>query len=396
MASWRWLGLLGALALGCGSDDSAAPGSGAGGLGGDAATSGGSAGAGAAAGSGANAGSSGAGGVSSGGSAGQGTGGSAGAKSGIWSSAAELSSKPMSGAAWTELLKFADGDTSTPNVSDQDDPTNVRVLAAAIAFARGGDVKYKAKVEAACVKVQGSEKGGRTLAWGRETGAYAMAADLVGYSDPAFNAWLKNVADVEKGSELNLTLRQMFEKRPNNWGSMAFGSLTAIYRFLGEDAQLKQIRDYWAQGVTGKNPGYQYDADVSWHVAPNDLRLINPKDSLKQGVNIDGIIPDDMRRGGPFTTGTPAGTGYPWEHLQGVLMAARVLQRAGLEIWSVDDQALRRAASALQDRIQGSFLCAGDDLWQLAFFDDAYGTTWSGSQNVWRAGKNAGFAYVLP
>ena len=408
----RWtalfgLGLIAALASACGGDDGAGGSGGTPGSGGTAGSagssgSGGSATGGVAGGAGAGGGAAGVGAAGAAGSGGSatggnpGTGGSSGAKQGVWSSAAELSGKPMSGEAWTELLKFADADTSSPNVSDQNDPTNVRVLAAAIAFARGGDAKYKAKVEAACVKVQGTEKGGRTLAWGREAGAYAMAADLVGYSTPAFTAWLKNVADGEKGSDLNITLRDMFYKRPNNWGSMGFGSLTAIYRFLGDEALLKNVRDYWAQGVTGKNPGLTYGSDISWHADPNDLRLINPKGAMKQGVNIDGIIPDDMRRGGPFTTGTPAGTGYPWEHLQGVLMGARVLERAGMEIWSVDDQAIRRAASALQDRIQGSFTCTGDDLWQLAFLDQAYGTTWSGSQNVWRAGKNTGFAYVLP
>ena len=373
--------LCAAACLGCGGEDGAGDpkssggGAGTGGVAGGAAGTGGSAGA-------------------SGGSAGAGA--SGGALQGVWSSAPELAGKPMSGDAWLELLKFADGDTSNPNVSDQDDPTNVRVLAAAIAYARSGDVKYKAKVDTACVQVQGSEKGGRTLAWGRELGAYAMAADLVGYSSPAFSTWLKNVTDVEKGSELNITLRQMFYKRPNNWGSMAFGSLTAVYRYLGDDVLLKDVRDYWAQGVTGKNPGLVYGADVSWHMDPNDLRLINPKGAMKQGVNIDGIIPDDMRRGGPFTTGTPAGTGYPWEHLQGVLMGARVLERAGMPIWDMDDSAIERAASALQDRIGGTFLCSGDDLWQLAFLDQAYARNWSGSQNVWRAGKNAGFAYVLP
>ncbi len=103
-----------------------------------------------------------------------------------------------------------------------------------------------------------------------------------------------------------------------------------------------------------------------------------------------------MRRGAGFTTGTPTATGYPWEHMQGVLMAAYVLDRAGLSIWNSGDKAIYRAAYALQVRIKGSFLAGGDDLWQLAFLDRIYGTTWSGSQNVWGAGKNAGFAYVLP
>jgi len=386
MGRWAVLSLLVSLTA-CGGDDQ----SGGSALAGGASGSGG---VGASAGSGGTGGSAGA---SSGGSAGAGaSGGTPSVQKGIWSSAAELAQKPMSGSGWTTLTSFADGDTSTPNVSNQDDATNIRVLAAAIVYARSGTASYKDKVVAACEKVIGTEKGGRSLAWGRETGAYAMAADLVGFRTPAFEAWLHQVADVEKCSELGITLREMFEKRPNNWGSMAFGSLTAIDRYLGDDAALAALRDYWVLGVTGPNPGLKYDADVSWHVDPNSLRLINPKGAMKQGVDIDGIIPDDMRRGASFTTGAPVFTGYPWEHLQGVLMAARVLERAGMPIWSVDDQAIRRAGHALQVRLGGQWVASGDDRWQLAFFDQAYSSTWSGTTDVWGAGKNAGFAYVLP
>jgi hypothetical protein len=379
--------------LGCGGGEEGGGGPGSG-------ASGGTAGSGASSGAGGTAGAAtgGAAGTVTGGSAGSGGGaaGSIAASKGIWSSADELAGKPTSGDGWTTLVSFADGDTSAPDVSNQDDPTNVRVLAAAIVYARNGDASYQSKVIVACQQVVGSEKGGRTLAWGRETGAYAMAADLVGFRTPEFEAWLHNVADVELGSELGITLRQMFYKRPNNWGAMAFGSLTAIYRYLGDDALLADVRDYWVKGVTGPNPGLSYDADVSWHADPSDLRLINPAGSSKQGVDIDGIIPDDMRRGASFTTGTPVFTGYPWEHLQGVLMAARVLQRAGLPIWNVDQDAIGRAAYALQVRLAGEFVAKGDDLWQLAFLDQAYGTSYSGSESVWGAGKNTGFAFVLP
>lgn len=315
---------------------------------------------------------------------------------GLWTSAAELKGKPTSGAAWTKLKSYADGDTTKPDVSNQDDPTNVRVLAAAIVYARTGGATYKAKVDAACQKVVGTEAGGRTLAWGREAGAYALAADLVGYKSAAFSAWLKAVADTHLCSDLKITLRQMFYKRPNNWGSMAFGSLTAIYAYLGDKKLLADVRDYWVKGVVGPNPGLTYGTDLTWHADLKNLRIINPKGAVKQGLTIDGVIPDDMRRGGPFTTGAPAGTGYPWEHLQGVLMAARILQRQGTPIWQVGDQAIYRAAHALQVRIKGTFLATGDDLWQLAFLDDAYKTSWTAGQGVWGAGKNVGFGYVLP
>ena len=316
---------------------------------------------------------------------------------GIWTSAAELKSKPTSGAAWTELLADANGDTSSPNVSNQDDPTNVRVLAAAIVYARTGETKYRDKVVAACQKVIGTEAGGRTLAWGREAGAYAMAADLVGYRTATFEAWLRRVVDEAKCSQLGITLRKMFEKRPNNWGAMGFGSVTAIYRYLGDTTNLKAVRDYWAKSVAGPNPGLDY-GELSWQASASDPRTINPKGATKQGVNLDGIIPDDMRRGGSFTTGTPGATNYPWGFLAGTMMGARVLERAGLSIWEVDNRAIYRAAYALQERLKGAFLCQGNDLWQLPLLDRAYGTHWTasaGSNRVWRAGENAGYGYVV-
>jgi len=321
--------------------------------------------------------------------------GGVGKSVGVWGSAAELAKKPMSGAAWNAVMSAANGSTSKPDVSNQDDNTNVNVLAAAIVYARTNNATYKSKVEAALASVVGTEKGGRSLAWGREAGAYAMAADFIGYRTPAFEAWLRNVADGEKCSQLGLTLRGMFYKRPNNWGTMAFGSLTAIYAYLGDTAKLKDIRDYWVKGVEGPNPGYEY-GDTSWQASASDLRSINAPNTSKQGVNLDGIIPDDMRRGAGFTTGTPTATGYPWEHMQGVLMGAYVLDRAGMPIWNAGSKAIYRASYALQVRVGGTFKAGGDDLWQLAFLDRIYGTNWSGTQDVFGAGKNAGFAYVLP
>lgn len=321
--------------------------------------------------------------------------GGVGKSVGVWGSAAELAKKPMSGAAWDAVLSAAKGSTSKPDVSNQDDNTNVSVMAAAIVYARTNDAAYKSKVESALAAVIGTEKGGRSLAWGREAGAYAIAADFIGYRTPAFEAWLRNVADGEKCSQLGLTLRGMFYKRPNNWGTMAFGSLTAIYAYLGDTTKLKDIRDYWVKGVEGPNPGFEY-GDTSWQGSTSDLRSINAPGTSKQGVNLDGLIPDDMRRGAGFTTGTPTATGYPWEHMQGVLMGAYVLDRAGMPIWNAGSKAIFRAGNALQVRIGGTFKASGDDLWQLAFLDRVYGTNWSGGQDVWGAGKNAGFAYVIP
>lgn len=313
---------------------------------------------------------------------------------GIWTSREELRAIPMHGPAWEAVWDAAQQDTSQPDVGDQNDRTNTRVLAAAIVFARTDQEHYRQKVEEAIeVLVACGRPSGRTLAWARETGAYAMAADLVGYRTAAFETWLRNVADVWEGDD-GRTLRQMFHRRPNNWGAHAFGTLCAIDAYLGDFGSLEALRAYWVQGVTGPNPGYRFGDDLSWHVAPDEPRLINPAGAQIAGFSVDGFVPDDMRRGGSFRV-PPAFTGYVWEVMQGHLMAARILERFGMPIWEVGDQALYRAAFALQVRLGGQWKATGDDRWMLAFLDDAYGTQWSLGQDVFGHGKNTGWAYVL-
>jgi hypothetical protein len=102
---------------------------------------------------------------------------------GIWTSAEELAEKPMSGLPWDELLSAADAvNPNYATVSDQNSNNNVGILAAAIVYARTGEESYRNKVIAACDKlVSEGHPSDRTLAWARETGAHALAADLVEY-----------------------------------------------------------------------------------------------------------------------------------------------------------------------------------------------------------------------
>ncbi len=319
------------------------------------------------------------------------------AQKGVWTSAAELAQLPTSGPAWEAVLEGANQDCSLPDVSNQDDNTNAYVLAAAVVYARTGDTIYKDKVVAACEQLAtGGLPEGSTLAWSREAGAYALAADLVEYKDLVFATWLLKMAEIYVADD-DRTMREMFEKRPNNWGAHAFGSLCAIYAYIEDTTALREVRDYWIQGLRGPNPGFKYGNDLSWHADPDSLRLINPKGAIKNGMIIDGVIPDDLRRGGSFRS-PPGQTEYPYEFLQGVIMAARILDRAGMPIWAAGDSAIYRAAQCLQIRFEnayGGWAASGDDEWMLPFLDQAYGTQWSGDQSrLWKHGKNTGWGYV--
>jgi len=312
-----------------------------------------------------------------------------------------LAPLPTSGPGWDWVKAAADTNFYPPDVSNQDSNDNVFCLAAGIVYARTGIQSYKDNVVAACEYLASHGKpGADTLAWARETGAYAMAADLVGYRTSAFETWLRNMAEVYVATD-GRTMRGMFEARPNNWGTHGFGSLGAIYRYLNDTTELTEIRDYWIQLVVGPKPSpASYGSDISWHVDENNLRQINPQGSVKQGMNIDGVLPDDLRRGSSFKE-PPTMTGYCWEALQGIVMAARVLDRAGMSIWNVDDQAIYRAAYCLQVRFATDYdpawAATGDDLWMLPFLDKIYGTSWATGDpesREWDHGKNTGWAYV--
>ena len=114
---------------------------------------------------------------------------------------------------------------------------------------------------------------------------------------------------------------------------------------------------------------------------------INPKGATKNGHSIDGVLPDDLRRGGGFAW-PPKSTGYPWEALQGATVAAQLLTRAGYPAWEWCDKALLRAATWLYD--VAKWPAEGDDQWQPWLLNAAYGTNFPTSATA-TAGKNMAF-----
>ena len=56
---------------------------------------------------------------------------------------------------------------------------------------------------------------------------------------------------------------------------------------------------------------------------------IDPAGCVKNGVAIDGALPDEMRRGGTFQW-PPIATDYAWEGLQGAMLQADLLSRGRL------------------------------------------------------------------
>ena len=307
-------------------------------------------------------------------------------------SASDIARLPTSGAAWTALKARADSSIAAPNISNQDDDTDQIVLARALVYARTGITSYRSSVVAALHSALGTEAGGRTLALGRNLPAYVISADLVSLktADPsfdtsAFRPWLRSLLSKTLDGK---TLVSTHEDRPNNWGTHAGAARAAIAAYLGDSAEMArtaQVFRGWL-GDRSAYAGFTY-GDLSWQCDPAHPVGINATGCTKNGVDIGGSLPEEMRRGGTFQW-PPTFTGYAWEALQGAVLQADLLRAAGYDAWNWSDKALLRAVRFLYGR--AGWAADGDDTWQPWLIDRRYGTSYRTAPPA-RTGKNFGY-----
>ena len=309
---------------------------------------------------------------------------------GIWTSAAEISGLPMAGLSWNEIKNGADEPIGLPNLSDLEDSVNVHVLAKALVYVRTGEEKYRDAVIAACMSAIGSEEGGETLALGRELLAYVLAADLVelpANQDATFRQWLRKILTEDLNGQ---SLRTAHETRPNNWGLHCGATRAAIARYLGDMTELERTARVF-KGWLGDRTTYAdftfNPEELSWHIDPNVPVGINPAGATIQGHSVDGVLPDDQRRDGPFRWPPPK-ENYVYGALQGALMQAIILHRAGYEVWNWQDRALLRAMKWLYE--EANYPVAGDDKWLPHIINYFYQTDFPAPIPA-GAGKNAGW-----
>ena len=317
---------------------------------------------------------------------------------GIWLAPEEIAALPMTGPAWEQLKNAADQATGRPDLSNQDTTVNTTVLAKALVFARTGEAPYRQEVVAALTTLidEKSEEKGRTLALGRELVAYVVAADLIDLRtyDPSLNQRFevrlrelltKPIAGW--GTEPK-SLRDTHEERPNNWGTHAGASRTAIALYLGDDAELERTAQVF-HGYLGDRTSYHsfdYGTDLSWQFDPAQPVGINPVGAQKEGHSIDGALPEEMRRGAKFRW-PPKRTNYAWGAMQGVLVQATLLARAGYPVWEWEDQAILRAVQFLYHI---EWQPKGDDQWMVWLINGVYQTDYPTATKV-NPGKNMGW-----
>ncbi len=309
---------------------------------------------------------------------------------GIWISRVELAALPTGGKAWKRMMKEVKRSVERPDLSNQEDKINVRVLARALVYGRTGQSRHREEVIRAIEAAMGTEAGARSLSLGRELVAYILAADLVTLPadlDARFKKWLHGV--LRQKNKEGRSVIQTHEQRPNNWGTHAGASRMAAAIYLKDVVELKKAAEVF-KGYLGDKKihrGFRFRETKWWQADPFDPVGVNPKGAMRDGHDIDGVPADDQRRAGPFSWPPPK-ENYVYEAMQGALTMAVMLHRLGYDVWNWEDRALLRVFNWLHQ--VADFPAKGDDVWEMHLVNHYYGTRFPAAVPT-KPGKGMGF-----
>jgi len=260
---------------------------------------------------------------------------------------------PTTGSAWTTLLRVADGDLGSPNLANQDNTNAGRTVAAALVYARTGQVAYRDKAIAELRGVPTSPlTSARVLSVARQVAGYAIAADLIGYRDPSFVSFMSGIRTryiANHGRWYNLT--QTSEDTASNWGAWAMASRIAASRYVGDTTDIARAAKVF-RGFLGDRSAYAgfrktADFDPTW--VCGDPALWVPINPATCGSKAGALVEDISRSGGAFPSVDNTGRTYSWETLGGATLSAQLLARAGYpDVYGWSDRAILRAAEFLQ------------------------------------------------
>jgi len=312
---------------------------------------------------------------------------------GIWVDRSKVANLITGTPGWFVLKHYAQMPYPPPNLADgsQDaERANIAVFARALYYLRTGDASARQEVINACMDVIGTENGSSTLIVGRKLISYVLAADLVGLpnaEDARFRAWLTQLLNKKLSDER--TLRETNEVRPNNWGTLAGASRLAAAAYLGKADEVARVATVF-KGYLGDRSSYDgfVYGDLDWQADPNRPVGINPAGATKLGHNIDGVLPEEMRRSGSFTWPPPK-ENYVYTGLQGAVAQAVILERAGYPAFEWQDRALFRAFNWLET--QANYPAEGDDTWMPFVINEVYAAKFKIEIGNDRPGKNVDY-----
>jgi hypothetical protein len=317
---------------------------------------------------------------------------------GILMSGAELMALPTSGPGWDAIMariKSPYGGSYTLGTRDE---SNKDVLANALAGARLNNAAYKGFARDKIAHMMAAPRNtGDVLGTLRHLQTYIISADIIDLAsfDPALNGkfrtWLANEIRANySGGGGGGSVLSVHDKKPNNFGTHAGATRIAAALYLGDAKELKAARDVWYGWATG-DPGYAPPTrkweGTSWQCNSTRPSGINATGCSRNGVSLDGVIPEDQVRCGQFSA-SPCATNYIHGATDGMTLSFWMLARQGENPWAWGDRAALRQMNWKYKSGQAPY---GGFRWQIPVIEKAYGIDLAGNTPT-ATSTNFGFA----
>jgi len=313
----------------------------------------------------------------------------------IWISKEEIAALPTSGTAWNSVLSAANSSWGSADLSDNNSSHDVATLAGALVAVRNADNAMREKTIAGLKSAMAS-KFARALELSRGLQTYIIVADIIGYRDAAFLTWVEKATTATvQGHSGGDGVIGTAEQSANNWGGHARASLAAAAVFLNRTDWKALIITAHRAFIGASAPGNKMRyGSTGWH-AGTPQSGINRPDAKRGAVSLSGVLAEDWRRGADFKW-PPSASGYMWEGMQGLVVTAVILHRAGWVAFNESDNAIVRA----MDVLYGTGAAAGnspvfknpaasDDTWIPWIVNAVAGTSYP--TTAASSGKNMGY-----
>ena len=310
----------------------------------------------------------------------------AASREGIWIDRADVASLPAEGPAWEILAELALDDWGPVDIGDQNSDHDVHTLAGALYAIRLDDETATERVRDALDSVQGSTSD-EILAVSRNLLSYVVAADLIRYRSVAFDDWLSDTLVRPGQSRAGIdTVLESALRDPSNHGAHARSRVIAVARRFGDDELVGRVASRFHDWLGRSSDGFEW-RELDWQSDPDRPRGVNPPGARIDGVDVDGVLPEEQRRSRGFVDPPPREP-YVWEGLQGAIATAELLAVAGYDSWAWEDRALERAIDWLY-RVN-DYPAEGDDRW-IPWVVNARNETDYPVETPTRPGKSIGF-----
>lgn len=317
---------------------------------------------------------------------------------GILLSQEELMALPTSGPGWDALVARVQRPYGGAYVLGVRDDSNKDVLAHALVGARLDldDLKSFVRDRIAAM-IAAPRNASDVLATLRNLQAYVISADLIDLAsfDPAldsrFRTWLAGEIRAEySGGGGGGSVVSTHDRKPNNFGTHAGATRLVAALYLGDTEEYRRARDVWYGWATG-DPAHASDArswsGTDWQCGDGRMYGINPAGCTRDGVDLDGVIPEDQRRCGGLSI-TPCATNYVHGATDGMALSFWIMARQGENPWEWGDRAALRQ---MQWKYRVGQAPYGGFRWQIPVIEAAYGIDLPGNAPA-ATSTNMGYA----